>query len=82
MSALSSIKSNTCPYCGAPYTIADGGCRAKCRLSEVSRKLIAAALHGPKSKRETRGRVGAKTQRTTANEMAPRLVKTKRAAKR
>lgn len=40
MNALDEIKSNTCPYCNGRYTIADGGCANKCRLSEFARVLV------------------------------------------
>lgn len=40
---LSEIKSNTCPYCGGPYTLNDGGCRAKCKTAVVVAKLVRAA---------------------------------------
>ena len=40
MNALDEIKSDTCPYCGAPYKIAYGGCRDQCRLSEFAKRLI------------------------------------------
>lgn len=40
---LNEIKSNTCPYCGAPYTIADGGCRAKCPQMTRVHEMIAEA---------------------------------------
>jgi hypothetical protein len=38
------IKPNICPYCDGPYTLADGGCRAKCRVSQVVVALIRAAI--------------------------------------
>lgn len=34
------IKSNRCPYCDAPYTIADGGCRANCLPMRLHQALI------------------------------------------
>lgn len=37
------IKSNTCPYCGAPYTINADGCRDKCKGSQVHQQLVSAA---------------------------------------
>jgi hypothetical protein len=33
------IKSNTCPYCGGPYTLVDGGCRNKCADSQALDRL-------------------------------------------
>jgi len=34
------IKSNTCPYCGAPYTLNDAGCRAQCAAMAYVHKLV------------------------------------------
>lgn len=34
------IKPNTCPYCGAAYTLAAGGCVAQCRTSVVLARLV------------------------------------------
>lgn len=34
------IKANTCPYCGAAYTLAAGGCVAKCAGSVAHHRLI------------------------------------------
>jgi len=39
----SEIKPNICPYCEAAYTLAAGGCAAKCRLSQYVANLVAAA---------------------------------------
>lgn len=41
---LSPIKANTCPYCGAGYTLAAGGCVASCPESERIKVLIREAL--------------------------------------
>lgn len=38
------IKPNTCPYCGARYTIDAGGCEAHCRLMTVHAALVRAAI--------------------------------------
>lgn len=38
------IKSNTCPYCEGPYTLADGGCRNRCADSERVRAMITEAI--------------------------------------
>lgn len=38
------IKANTCAYCGAPYTVADGGCRDKCPDSQKLAQLIKDAI--------------------------------------
>jgi len=37
---VNAIRSNTCPYCGGPYTLADGGCRDRCTSSEYIKQLI------------------------------------------
>jgi hypothetical protein len=34
------IRRDVCPYCGAPYTVRDGGCRDHCRSSEAVKILI------------------------------------------
>jgi len=44
MSAITEIRSNTCPYCGAAYTIAARGCVARCRAMEIHQQLIREAL--------------------------------------
>ena len=40
------IKADTCPYCGAPYTVAFGGCGNKCAASVMAAKLIRSAAEG------------------------------------
>lgn len=35
------IRANTCPYCGAAYTLAAGGCHARCTTTEILKRLIA-----------------------------------------
>ena len=37
------IKANTCPYCGAPYTIQAGGCAARCPAMTTVHQLVAEA---------------------------------------
>lgn len=37
---MNEIKSNTCPYCGAAYTLAAGGCVQQCIESELCKKWI------------------------------------------
>jgi hypothetical protein len=34
------IKANTCPYCGASYTLRDGGCHDKCAKSQQAAALV------------------------------------------
>jgi len=34
------IRANTCPYCGAKYTVEAGGCVARCQVGEVLKRLI------------------------------------------
>jgi uncharacterized Zn finger protein (UPF0148 family) len=34
------IRANTCPYCGAPYTLADGGCKSRCPISQALARII------------------------------------------
>ena len=34
------ITANTCPYCGAAYTIATAGCAARCAISESLKRII------------------------------------------
>jgi hypothetical protein len=43
-SSLDEIRANTCPYCGAAYTIATRGCAAKCPDSETHARLIREAI--------------------------------------
>lgn len=52
------IKANTCPYCGSPYTLADGGCRAKCAQSERVRMLLREALDDEEAEDNERVRCG------------------------
>lgn len=34
------IKANTCTYCGGPYTIDNGGCRAKCADMQKHQQMV------------------------------------------
>lgn len=38
------IRANTCPYCGAAYTIAAAGCVAQCRAMAIHQQLIREAI--------------------------------------
>ncbi len=46
------IKSGRCPYCGAKYTLAAGGCVDHCQDSERVRKLVEACAAHPVSEQE------------------------------
>lgn len=52
---MSEIKSNTCPYCGSPYTIADSGCRVRCAKSERVKQLITEAIEADITEAEESG---------------------------
>lgn len=38
------IKANTCPFCGAPYGIAYGGCRDNCPTMQIHQRLVQEAI--------------------------------------
>lgn len=43
MTMLTDIKANTCPYCGAAYTLDAGGCVSHCQTSESLKAIVRAA---------------------------------------
>lgn len=40
---MTEIRANTCPYCGAPYTLQAGGCEAGCPESRAVAAAVAEA---------------------------------------
>lgn len=50
------IRANTCPYCGAAYGLAWGGCAAACHTGRAAAALVADAAAGDPGEGDERGR--------------------------